>query len=86
MKTSGYKDYRLNPNDPYCEDEINAIEVFNREHSNNMDFIVFGMANGTGRFANDTLSEREVNIVLGLIQWLGTPVGKYYLSQINLKK
>jgi hypothetical protein len=33
--------------------------------------------------ANDTLSDREEKIVLGVIQWLGTPVGQGFISAFN---
>lgn len=85
MKTSGYKEYRLNKDDNYYAKEIKALEIFNRDHLKEADLIVFGQKDNSFMQANDTLSEREERIVLGLIQWLGTPVGQGFISAINDK-
>lgn len=82
MKTSGFKEYRLKDNDKYYKDEINALKVFNEDHITYADLIVFGQKGVTSMEANDNLSEREEKIVLGVIQWLGTPVGKSYIKKV----
>ena len=83
MKTSGFKEYRLKKDDKYYAKEIKALEVFNQEHLSHADLIVFGQKDGTCMGANDILSEREEKIVLGVIQWLGTPVGQGFISSFN---
>lgn len=85
MKTSGFKEYRLKENDKYYEKEIKALQVFNQDHLKDADLIVFGQKEGTAMTANDSLSEREEKIVLGVIQWLGTPVGQGFISAFNDK-
>ena len=82
MKTSGFKEYRLKENDRYYEKEIRALEVFNQDHLNYADLIVFGQKEATAMTANDTLTDREEKIVLGVIQWLGTPVGQGFISRV----
>ena len=82
MKTSGFKEYRLKENDRYYEKEIRALEVFNQDHLNDADLIVFGQKEATAMTANDTLTDREEKIVLGVIQWLGTPVGQGFISRV----
>lgn len=82
MKTSGFKEYRLKEGDKYHEKEIKALEVFNQDHLKDADFIVFGQKDGQGFIPNDYLSEREVKIVLGVIQWLGTPVGGGFINEV----
>lgn len=82
MKTSGFKEYRLKENDKYYKDEVNVLKVFNDEHIQHADLIVFGQKDGTSMEANDNLSEREERIVLGVIQWLGTPVGKSFINKV----
>jgi hypothetical protein len=83
MKTSGFKEYRLKKDDKYYAKEIKALEIFNQDHLEHVDLIVFGQKEGTSMEANDHLSEREEKIVLGVIQWLGTPVGQGFISAFN---
>jgi hypothetical protein len=83
MKTSGFKEYRLKKDDKYYAKEIKALQVFNQDHLEHADLIVFGQKTGTCMEANDTLSDREEKIVLGVIQWLGTPVGQGFISAFN---
>lgn len=85
MKTSGFKDYRLKEDDKYYSREIKALEIFNREHLNHASSIVFGVKEGTGFFPNEYLTDREEKIVLATIQWLGTPVGQGFITQLNNK-
>lgn len=82
MKTSGFKDYRLKENDDYYKDEVNALKVFNEDHIEYVDLIVFGQKGGSFMKPNNNLSEREEKIVLGVIQWLGTPVGKSFINKV----
>jgi hypothetical protein len=82
MRSSGFKNYRLIPDDKYYEFEIKALEIFNSDHQQHADLIVFGQKPGTAMDANDTLSDREEKIVLGVIQWLGTPVGRGFISRV----
>lgn len=83
MKTSGFKDYRLNRDDKYYTKEIKALEIFNKEYLNEASLIVFGQKEGMGAYPNDFLTDREENIVLSVIQWLGTPVGQGFINQLN---
>lgn len=86
MKTSGFKEYRLKKDDKYYSEEIKALEIFNRDHINHSDLIVFGQKEGTSMEPNDRLSDREEKIVLGVIQWLGTPVGRGFLNECGFVK
>lgn len=85
MKTSGFKEYRLNKDDKYYAKEIKALEVFNQDHLEHADLIVFGQKEGIGMEAKDFLTDREEKIVLAVIQWLGTPVGQGFISAFNDK-
>ena len=82
MKTSGFKEYRLK-GDSYYAKEIKALELFNRDHLDHASSIVFGQKDGTGFSPNEHLTEREERIVLGVIQWLGTPVGQGFINSLN---
>lgn len=83
MKTSGFKEYRLNRDDKYYAKEIKALEVFNQDHLQDASFIVFGVKEGTGLNPDDYLTEREERVVLATIQWLGTPVGQGFIKAFN---
>ena len=83
MKTSGFKEYRLIEDDKYYTKEIKALQIFNREHLEHASSIVFGVKEGIGFYPNEYLSDREERIVLGVIQWLGTPVGQGFMEQLN---
>lgn len=82
MKT-GFKDYRLIEGDKYYEKEIKAVEIFNRDHLEDADLIVFGQKEGNAFTPNDYLTPREEKRVLSVIQWLGTPVGRGFLREIE---
>lgn len=80
MKTSGYKDYRLKQDDKYYSQEIKFLEVFNKNYLKDVDLIVTGV--GKSDFmAQKDLNEDEIKAVLGVLQWLGTPVGEGFLRE-----
>lgn len=83
MKTSGFKEYRLKKDDKYYAKEIKSLEIFNKDYLGDASFIVFGQKEGHSFTPTDYLSEREEKIVLGLIQWLGTPVGQSFIRELN---
>jgi hypothetical protein len=85
MKTSGFKEYRLKKDDKYYAKEIKALEIFNKDHLKDASSIVFGQKEGTGFYPNEYLTDREEKIVLGVIQWLGTPVGQGFIDELNNK-
>lgn len=62
--------------------EKELCEKFLQEHNRagyqDMDLIVFGHGSESMR-PKDDLSDREKQIVLSTIQWLGSPVGQYFL-------
>lgn len=71
-----FKSHRFDQNPK----EKELVEKFLESYSDYgmTDLIVFGHTpNGTPL---DRLSEREVNIVLSTIQWLGSPVGQGFLK------
>jgi hypothetical protein len=76
MKT--FKEHRLEKN----PQEKVFVEQFIKEHgfyANDIDLIVFGHPNNS-MSPNDYLSDREKDIVLSTIQWLGSPVGQAFLD------
>jgi len=83
---SSFKSYRweTNPKEKEFHDK------FLKEHINNkhltVDLLVFKPANEQQSHAVDTLSEREKNIMLSTIQWLGSTVGTYFLESCGFVK
>ena len=80
----GFKEHRhdSNPLEKQLHDSFIDPHV-NRD----MDMIVFPPAdNSDGMFANDVLSEREQQIVISTIQWLGSSVGQYFLHENGFKR
>jgi hypothetical protein len=71
------KEYRLktNPQEKVFVDKF--IKQFN--NNNNPDLIVFGHSEKS-MSPNDYLTDREKDIVLSVIQWLGSPVGQGFLD------
>jgi hypothetical protein len=83
MKTSGFKEYRLQKDDKYYDKEIKALEIFNQDHYlEHASAIVFGVKEGTGFYPNEYLTEREEKIVLAMVQWMGTRVGEGFIRKL----
>jgi hypothetical protein len=74
-----YKEYRFknNPQEKlFVEEFIENHTFFDEE----MDLIVFGEKSESME-PRDYLSDRERDIVLSTIQWLGSPVGQEFLDK-----
>jgi len=79
-KLEGFKLYRHKSNPKEKEFHDKFLKEHNRDGYNDMDLIVFG--HSPNSFSpNDYLSDREKEIVLSTIQWLGSPVGQGFLSK-----
>ena len=80
MKSNKEHRFLDNPKEKEFHDKF--IEMFTRDNSVNksLSAIVFGWSNGTQTIPNEYLSEREEDICLNIVQWLGTPVGQSFLS------
>ncbi len=78
----GFKTHRHEHN----TDEKLLHDTFINEHGSDTDMslIVFG-DNGSMNPVN-YLTNEEKQIVISTIQWLGSPVGKYFLSQCGFEK
>lgn len=72
-----YKKHRFERNP--LEKEIH--DIFIEEHGDkDISMIVYPPKN-SGMSASKDLTEHEENIVVSTIQWLGSPVGQYFLEQ-----
>jgi len=63
------------------------VDEFIKQHSSSVDpdLIVFGHKNNS-MSPKDYLSDREKDIVLSVIQWLGSPVGQGFLDSCGFIK
>lgn len=78
LKT-GFNAHRLIPNDAYYAKEKAFVEVANREIATNGDFLSVIVNHSEHHW----LEPHEEQIVLSVIQWLGTPVGQSFLSKVD---
>jgi hypothetical protein len=71
-----FKEYRFENN----PQEKIFVEQFIKDHEfyNDIDLIIFGHPSNS-MTPKDYLSDREKNIVVSTIQWLGSPVGQHFL-------
>ncbi len=81
MKIEGFKTYRhkSNPKEKMLHDTF--IEQHVTEYGDDIDAIIFPPSDNNPFIPEDTLTYREKRIVLSTISWLGTQLGKHFLSQ-----
>lgn len=85
QEMTGYKPHRheTNPKEKELHDKFRK-ELEERRW--NPDSIVFPPANNSQTYATDTLSNREIRIMISTIQWLGSPVGQSFLRECGFEK
>jgi hypothetical protein len=86
MKTN--KEYRFkdNPTEKEFHDKFKAMFEHDNMAKNTLSAIVFGWGNDSQTYPKDYLTDREENICLNLIQWLGSPVGEGFLDSCGYSK
>lgn len=82
-RLTGYRDYRLNNDDPYHQRERDFVEVFKKENGY-YDFYshLCGIEMEHGHPTRQP-TEDECRIITTVIQWLGTPVGQSFLHKVE---
>jgi hypothetical protein len=82
------KEYRFkdNPKEKELHDKFIKMFDISGSTSNTLSAIVFGWKDNRQTEPNRYLTEDEENICLNLIQWLGSSVGQYFLSDCGFKK
>lgn len=76
-----YKPHRFEKNPK----ELEFVEKFTKDFSESTDLIVFGHSTDSVT-PKDYLDTREDNIVISVIQWLGSPVGQGFLESCGFKQ
>ena len=77
-----FKEYRFENN----PQEKIFVEQFIKDHEfyNDIDLIIFGHSSDS-MTPKDYLSDREKDIVVSLVQWLGSPVGQAFLDSCGFE-
>jgi hypothetical protein len=76
------KEYRFKDNQEEQKFHDKFKEMFERDNmaKNALSAIVFGWENDRQNYPKEYLTEKEEDICLNLIQWLGSPVGQGFLE------
>lgn len=79
------KEYRFeqNPDEKCLYD--NFINAF-KDDSRGLSAIIFGWSDDAQSHPNNYLTAGERDACLGIIQWLGSPVGQFFLSTCGFVK
>lgn len=83
MEVKSFKTHR-HENNPK-EKEFHDTFIEQHSGSRGMDFIVFGQREGS-MTPKDYLTDREKQIVLSTIQWLGSSVGQGFLNSCGFSQ
>ena len=77
-----YKEHRLKENQKEQEFHDKFKEMFELSNTtrNSLSAIIFGWKDASQNYPEKFLTEREEDICLNLIQWLGSPVGQGFLK------
>jgi len=80
MKTN--KEYRFkdNPKEEELHDKFISMFESSGMANKTLSAIIFGWENDRQNCPKEYLTEREEDICLNLIQWLGSPVGQGFLD------
>lgn len=83
----GFKVYRHknNPKEKELHDKFIADHIDCEKWTCPVDLLVFPSSVGNDTLPSDYLTDREKRIVISTIQWLGSPVGKGFLSSCGFE-
>lgn len=80
MKSNKTYRFETNPQEKVLHDQF--IKEFDGERGSFLlSAIIFGWVDGRQSYPKEFLTEKEEDICLNLIQWLGSPVGQGFLDQ-----
>jgi len=76
------KEYRFKDNrkEEEFHDKFKKMFDISSFTRNSLSAIIFGWKNSSQNYPNQHLTEKEEDISLNLIQWLGSPVGQEFLE------
>lgn len=82
----GFKTYRHTQNPKEKELHDKFIEWYLSPGCGNVDLLVFPPEDDHQTYAVDTLSDREIRIVITMVQWMGTPLGQALLKECGFEQ
>ena len=77
--------HKSNPKEKELHDKFKAEIIEYKYSQDQIHRLVFGHSNNN-IIPNDYLSDREQQIVLSAIQWLGSPVGQSFLKSCSFEQ
>lgn len=77
MKSNNEYRFKDNPKEKEFHDKFKDMFTFSNSAHKTLSAIIFGW--NDRYIPNERLTEREEDICLSLIQWLGSPVGQSFL-------
>ena len=82
------KKYRFkdNPDEEVFHDKFKDLFEHDNMANNTLSAIIFGWKNDHQDYPKEYLTDRDKDICINLIQWLGSPVGQGFLFSCNFKK
>lgn len=82
-KTKTFNKHRLTTDNAQ---EVIQVAVAKKLFKDNImaDQAIFGIKDGTSSLPNEYLTERDKQIMLSTLQWLGSHVGQCYLRECGL--
>jgi len=77
------KEYRFadNPKEKEFHDKFKQMFEISNTTRNSLSAIIFGWKDASQNYPNVYLTDKEEDICLNLIQWLGSPVGQSFLKE-----
>lgn len=82
------KEYRFkdNPKEQVFHNKFKERFAMSDRTRNSLSAIIFGWKDASINYPNQYLTEKEEDICLNLIQWLGSPVGQEFLDSCGFVK
>ncbi len=83
----GFKTHRLesNPEEQIFHNNFRT-EHLEANHGGDINLLVFPPADGSGSTPSEYLTDREKDVMVSTIQWLGSPVGQAFLNKCGYAK
>ena len=80
MKTNKEYRFKENPKEQEFHDKFKQMFEISNTTRNLLSAIIFGWKDASQNYPNEYLTDKEEDICLNLIQWLGSPVGQRFLD------
>jgi hypothetical protein len=86
MKSNKEHRFQDNPKEQEFHDKFKEMFEISSTTRNSLSAIIFGWKDASINYPNQYLTDKEEDICLNLIQWLGSPVGQGFLDSCGFVK